>query len=60
MQRPLSALKVPERWLPGRFDLAFNSHQIMHVLFVWAALHMHVASSLDMQWMSDQAVCQRA
>lgn len=32
------ALRVPERWYPGAFDLAFNSHQLFHLCVVAAAL----------------------
>ncbi|BDA50104.1 Heptahelical transmembrane protein 4 [Coccomyxa sp. Obi] len=34
----LFALRVPERWSPGKFDLAFNSHQLFHVCVVVAAV----------------------
>lgn len=30
------ALQIPERWLPGWFDLLLSSHQIWHI-FVWLA-----------------------
>jgi adiponectin receptor len=29
--------KLPERWYPGKFDIAFQSHQIWHVFVVIAA-----------------------
>ncbi|GAV06055.1 hypothetical protein RvY_16094 [Ramazzottius varieornatus] len=32
------ASRIPERWYPGRFDIWFHSHQIFHVLVVFAAL----------------------
>lgn len=31
------AARVPERWLPGRFDILGSSHQVFHVLVVLAA-----------------------
>jgi len=31
------ACRVPEKWWPGKFDLWFNSHQIMHVFVVLGA-----------------------
>jgi len=38
----LYGLRIPERFLPGKFDLWFQSHQIFHVLVVVAALvHYH-------------------
>ena len=32
------ALRVPERWNPGAFDLWFSSHQLFHLCVVTAAL----------------------
>ena len=32
------ALRVPERWYPGAFDLWFSSHQLFHLCVVAAAL----------------------
>ncbi|GFR50764.1 hypothetical protein Agub_g13032 [Astrephomene gubernaculifera] len=32
------ATRVPERWLPGRFDVWLHGHQIFHILIVVAAL----------------------
>jgi len=38
----LYGLRIPERFLPGKFDLWFQSHQIFHVLVIAAALvHYH-------------------
>eukprot|EP01029_Cantina_marsupialis_P028742 TRINITY_DN777952_c0_g1_i1.p1 TRINITY_DN777952_c0_g1~~TRINITY_DN777952_c0_g1_i1.p1 ORF type:complete len:419 (-),score=70.25 TRINITY_DN777952_c0_g1_i1:406-1662(-) len=34
----LYALRIPERFAPGRFDYFFSSHQIFHVAVVLAAL----------------------
>lgn len=31
------ALRIPEKWSPGRFDLYGSSHQIFHFLVVAAA-----------------------
>lgn len=31
------AVRIPERWAPGRFDIWGNSHQIFHVLVLIAA-----------------------
>jgi len=45
----LYALRVPERWFPGKCDLAFHSHQIFHTLVVLAAfVHYHGISSMAM------------
>lgn len=38
------ATKVPEKWLPGRFDIIGHSHQILHVLVVvGACIHYNTA-----------------
>lgn len=49
----ISASLVPERWLPGKFDYAFNSHNIMHVLVVLGGVHMHWAVEKDFQWLKE-------
>jgi len=48
----IGAVNIPERWFPGSLDLFCNSHQLMHVLVVWAVYHMHTASSMDLAWMT--------
>jgi len=49
----IGASNIPERWLkPGSLDLLANSHNLMHVIVVWAAYEMHLAVALDLQWMS--------
>nr|CAI5839209.1 unnamed protein product [Callosobruchus analis] len=43
------ALRVPERWFPGKFDIWFHSHQIFHVFVLVAALvHYHGISEMAM------------
>jgi predicted membrane channel-forming protein YqfA (hemolysin III family) len=49
----IGAMRIPERWFPGRFDFFFNSHHIMHVLVLVAVVQMHYASKLDLIWLSD-------
>lgn len=44
------AQRVPERWLPGRFDLLLHSHQIFHLLIVLAALVHYKAVSELLAW----------
>lgn len=39
------ATRIPERWRPGRFDIAGHSHQLFHVLVV-AAAYTHYRSGL--------------
>lgn len=43
------ALRVPERWFPGKCDIWFQSHQIFHVLVIAAAfVHYHGISEMAM------------
>ena len=53
----IGAVRIPEKWFPGKLDLVFNSHNIMHVLVVVAQYHMHQAASLDLVWMSAPSSC---
>ncbi|XP_015788614.1 adiponectin receptor protein [Tetranychus urticae] len=43
------ALKVPERFFPGKCDLWFHSHQLFHILVVCAAVTNYQGLS-DMAW----------
>ena len=40
----LYAFRIPERYLPGKFDIFFHSHQIFHLLIVLAAYTHYEAS----------------
>lgn len=43
------AMRVPERWFPGKFDIWFQSHQIFHVLVIAAAfVHYHGITEMAM------------
>eukprot|EP00897_Mesotaenium_endlicherianum_P007088 jgi/Mesen1/6407/ME000329S05568 len=44
------ATRIPERWLPGKFDIAGHSHQIFHVLVVMGAYTHYQAGLLYLQW----------
>jgi len=45
----LYAARIPERWLPGKCDIWFHSHQIFHLLVVAAAfVHYHAISGMAM------------
>jgi len=45
----LYAIRVPERFFPGKCDLWFQSHQIFHVLVLAAAfVHYHGISEMAM------------
>ncbi|GLC48766.1 hypothetical protein PLESTB_000145700 [Pleodorina starrii] len=51
------ATRVPERWLPGRFDVWFHGHQIFHVLIVLAALVHYRAVMLLLHWRDASGGC---
>ncbi|KAI0525061.1 hypothetical protein KFK09_004451 [Dendrobium nobile] len=42
--------RVPERWMPGKFDIAGHSHQFFHVLVVAGAYMHYLASLMYLQW----------
>jgi len=47
------ALRIPERFFPGKFDIWFQSHQIFHVFVVAAAfVHYHGISEMAMHRLS--------
>ena len=59
----IGVLRLPERFWPGGFDLMFNSHNLLHMLPVVGAYHMHKAYMLDYQWLLEaqtdfKTVCQ--
>ncbi|XP_017796319.1 PREDICTED: progestin and adipoQ receptor family member 4 isoform X1 [Habropoda laboriosa] len=55
----IGALRIPEKWIPGKLDFALNSHNLMHVLVVLAVCSMHAATLQDLVWLSDPSVCNR-
>lgn len=56
----IGALRIPEKWMPGKLDLILNSHNLMHVLVVLAVCSMHAATLQDLAWMSDPSTCNRS
>ncbi|KAJ0961410.1 hypothetical protein J5N97_000365 [Dioscorea zingiberensis] len=44
------ATRVPERWMPGRFDLAGHSHQLFHVLVIAGAYTHYLAGLVYLRW----------
>ncbi|XP_073156584.1 heptahelical transmembrane protein 3-like [Henckelia pumila] len=42
--------RIPERWMPGAFDIVGHSHQIFHVFVVAAALVHCAATLIIMDW----------
>lgn len=55
----IGALRIPEKWIPGRLDLVLNSHNVMHVMVVLAVCSMHTATLKDLAWMSDPSSCNK-
>ncbi|CAN6562822.1 unnamed protein product [Malus baccata var. baccata] len=50
------ATRIPERWLPGKFDIAGHSHQLFHVLVVAGAYTHYRAGLVYLKW-RDLAGC---
>ena len=46
----VNVARLPERWVPGRFDYCGNSHQIMHLLSVGSILQLHAGVVPDLLW----------
>lgn len=46
----LYATRVPERWRPGKFDVAGHSHQLFHVLVVAGAYTHYRAGLVYLRW----------
>lgn len=44
------ATRIPERWKPGRFDIAGHSHQLFHVLVVAGAYTHYHAGLVYLRW----------
>ncbi|GJN08749.1 hypothetical protein PR202_ga26703 [Eleusine coracana subsp. coracana] len=44
------ATRVPERWMPGRFDIAGHSHQLFHVLVIAGAYAHYLAGLVYLSW----------
>ena len=57
----LYAVRVPERFFPGKCDYIFQSHQIFHVLVVAAViihyLNIHDIASIFLNENDDVNVC---
>jgi len=46
----LYASQVPESFLPGKFDLFFNSHQIFHFCVLLSAILHYIGLVQSYQW----------
>ncbi|KAB2002265.1 hypothetical protein ES319_D11G054800v1 [Gossypium barbadense] len=44
------ALRIPERWMPGKFDIAGHSHQLFHILVVAGAITHYQAGLVYLKW----------
>ena len=50
------ATRIPERWMPGKFDIVGHSHQIFHLLVIAGAFTHFRASVMIMEW-RDALLC---
>lgn len=53
----IGAMRIPEKWIPGKLDLILNSHNLMHVLVVLAVCSMHAATLQDLTWIINSSAC---
>lgn len=44
------ATRIPERWKPGKFDIAGNSHQLFHIFVVAGAYTHYQAGLVYLKW----------
>ncbi|XP_061372001.1 heptahelical transmembrane protein 4-like [Gastrolobium bilobum] len=44
------ATRIPERWMPGKFDIAGHSHQLFHVLVVAGAYTHYLDGLVYLRW----------
>lgn len=53
------ALRIPERFCPGKFDFYFHSHQLFHVFVILAAIcHLRgITSMADFRLFVQQSTC---
>lgn len=49
--------RVPEKWKPGKFDIAGQSHQIFHVFVVFGALAHSIATLVVMGFRLRSPIC---
>ncbi|WOL03957.1 heptahelical transmembrane protein 4-like [Canna indica] len=49
------ATRIPERWMPGKFDLAGHSHQLFHVLVIAGAYSHYLAGLVYLRWRDMEA-----
>lgn len=44
------AMRIPERWRPGKFDIAGHSHQLFHILVVAGAYTHYHSGLVYLKW----------
>ncbi|XP_028406100.1 progestin and adipoQ receptor family member 4-like [Dendronephthya gigantea] len=47
----INVSRLPERWFQGRVDYFFNSHNIMHIVVLFAPVMSHAGTVMDFEWM---------
>lgn len=54
------ALRIPERFYPGKFDFYFHSHQLFHIFVILAAIcHLRgITSMADVRLFAQESTCQ--
>jgi len=54
----LYAARIPERFLPGKCDFWFQSHQIFHILVIAAAfVHFHGMQNMALHRLTQEGAC---
>ncbi|XP_026388594.1 heptahelical transmembrane protein 4-like [Papaver somniferum] len=48
------ATRIPERWMPGKFDIAGHSHQLFHLLVLAGAYTHYQAGLIYLKWRDQQ------
>ena len=51
------AMRIPERWWPGAFDFAFNSHQLFHMAVIIAASVHYRGTRILLDWRDSTGSC---
>ena len=53
----VNTFRIPERWLPGKLDYYFNSHNLMHIATTLAILAFKTALLMDIEWINSKPIC---
>ena len=49
----LNVTRFPERYIHGKLDYCFNSHNIMHVVVTFCPILLHWGTMLDFKWIAN-------